>query len=632
MRHLLPLLTATLLACQPADTTPDRPAQNTPASTPPASTPPANTSSIAPDPSTPRNLYWGDTHLHTSDSPDAFFFGTRLSPEDALRFARGDAVTATGGLEARLSRPLDFLVIADHAVGLGLMREVLDGNPALVSDPVVAQWSEDLRAGGEQAAATIRTIVRGHSAGTNPVAVSDPARTTPILRDVWTRRGMLLDAYNDPGTFTAFVGYEWTPAPNGDNLHRVLVFRDGAALTNTILPFSSTLSDDPEDLWAWLGNYETSLGGEVFAIPHNSNLSGGLMFALQDREGDPIDTAYARTRATWEPLVEVTQVKGDSETTAHLSPDDAFAAFGDAGWEATNLIGAPRGPDTHAGSYAREALKRGLLLEQRTGTNPFKFGMIGSTDSHTGLATADSDNFFGKFTTEEPGPARATLREALAPTDSERFAWQYLASGLAAVWAEANTREAIFDAMERKEVYATTGPRMRVRMFAGPALSEADLGDAEAGYAKGVPMGGDLSASPTAPTLLVTAQKDPEGANLDRIQIVKGELRGGTLRESVFDVAWSGGRQPSGGELPPVGDTVEGATYSNAIGAAELSTAWTDPDFDPASAAFYYARVLEIPTPHWTRYDAARYGAQVPAEAPASIQERAYTSPIWYTP
>jgi len=621
MRTLSILLgtVAYLGACQaedataPTDTTVAAPSPNSAAS-------PSAASSTA-----IKDVYWGDTHLHTSDSPDAFFFGTRLSPEDALRFARGDTVTATGGLETTLARPLDFLVIADHAVGLGLMQQVYDGNPDLVSDPVVAQWSEDLRAGGDQASGAIRDIIVGHSMGTNPPAISDPALMQPIVRDVWTRRGDVIEKYNDPGTFTAFVGYEWTPGPGGDNLHRVVLFRDGPELTNTILPFSSTMSEDPEDLWAWMGNYETSLGGQVFAIPHNSNLSGGLMFAMQDMEGNAIDTAYARSRATWEPIVEVTQYKGDSETTTTLSPDDQFAAFGDAGWEDTNLVGIPRGPETHGGSYAREALKRGLKLEAETGTNPFKFGMIGSTDSHTGLATTDPDNFFGKFTIHEPAANRAAQPEAL--NDSQRFVWQYLASGLAAVWAEDNTREALFDAMERKEVYATTGPRMRVRLFAGAGLTADDLGNAAAGYARGIPMGGDLPRSDTAPTLLVTADRDPEGANLDRIQIVKGELVDGEMRETVYDAIGALRAPPTlegqDGGLGPIGE---------APGEPTLSVAWTDPDFDPASAAFYYARVLEIPTPHWSQYDVAQYGGAAPEAAPVTIQNRAYTSPVWYTP
>ena len=578
-----------------------------------------------------KSVFWGDTHLHTSDSPDAFAFGTRLGPEEALRFARGEAVRATGGLETQLSRPLDFLVIADHAVALGLMAEVYNDNPALTADPVVAGWRDDFRAGGERASAAMRQIIVGHSRGTNPPSLSDPALVGPIARNVWQRRGRLVDDYNAPGEFTAFVGYEWTPAVDGDNQHRVVVFRDGSDRTNTVMPFSSAMSEDPEDLWAYLGRYEADTGGRALAIPHNSNLSGGTMFAFSDFEGNPIDADYASTRARWEPIVEVTQYKGDSESHPVLSPTDEFADYGDAGWDRTNLIGQLRPESTYGGDYVREALKRGLKLEAETGVNPFKLGMIGATDSHTGLATAEEDNFFGKFTTHEPSATRASAIEPLS--DSERHVWQYLSSGLAGVWAEENTREALFDAMMAKEVYGTTGPRMTLRVFAGPDLTEADLGDAEAGYARGVPMGGDLGASDTAPTLLIEAVKDPDGANLDRVQVIKGRLDAdGELHETIYEAAWAGDRTLADGKLPAIGDTVSGTDYTNSIGEAELRAAWTDPDFDPGQPAFYYVRLLEIPTPFWTAYDAERYGAALRDGTPASHQERAYSSPIWYTP
>ena len=605
MRHIL-LATAasiaatlTLAACADNETATVPEAEPVTPTT--VETPPTPVAAYTPDPGA-RDVFWGDTHLHTADSPDAFAFGTRLSPRDALRFARGEAVTATGGLEAQLSRPLDFLVIADDAVALGLMREIYNDNPALTSNPIIAGWRDDFRAGGDQAAKTMRTIIRNHSLGINPPELSDPELVVPIARSVWQARGETIDAFNDPGTFTAFVGYEWTPAPDGDNLHRVVVFKDAPSVTNQIMPFSSAMSENPEDLWAYLENYESEFGGNALAIPHNSNLSGGLMFATTDMEGNAIDAAYARTRMKWEPIVEVTQYKGDSETTSFLSPNDEYAGFGDAGWSETNLIGEPRGTSTHAGSYARPALQRGMVLEASVGVNPFKFGMIGATDSHTGLATADEDNFFGKFTTHEPGQSRASDVEAIS--SGNRQVWQYLASGLAGVWAEENTREAIFDAMERKEVYATTGPRMRVRMFAGPALTPDDLGDAQAGYDRGVPMGGDLVRSATAPVFLVTATQDPESGPLERIQIVK---------------------------LTVDGETIYTATQADG-GAAELSAAWADPDFDPDQPAAYYARVLQTPTPRWTEYDRDRYGAELLPGTPETTIERAYTSPIWYTP
>ena len=616
-----------LAGCSDGNETPAKPGTPATSATETASTGTADT------PRTPdggKRVFWGDTHLHTADSPDAFAFGTRLSPEDALRFARGDKVVATGGLDAQLDRPLDFLVIADHAVALGLMREIYEDNPKLTSDPVVAEWRDAFREGGQRAADTMREIIRNHSLGTNPEVMSDPEILIPIMRSVWQRRGDVIEAYNDPGTFTAFVGYEFTPAPDGDNQHRVVVFRDGPDVTSDVIPFSSGMSEDPADLWAFLEQYESDTGGQVLAIPHNSNLSGGTMFAFTDFEGNRIDAAYARTRARWEPIVEVTQYKGDSESHSFLSPADEFAGYGDAGWDRTNLIGEIRGPETYGGDYAREALKRGLQIEAEVGTNPFQFGMIGATDSHTGLATADEDNFFGKFTTHEPNAERASAGEAIST--GERMVWQYLASGLAGVWAEDNTREAIFDAMMRREVYATTGPRMTLRVFAGTDLSETDLGSPEAGYAKGVAMGGNLGASDTPPTFLIEAAKDPMGANLDRVQVVKGWYGDGELQETIYDVAWGGNRRLEDGKLPPVGDTVEGTSYTNSIGAPALNAVWTDPDFDPDISAFYYVRMLEIPTPYWTAYDAERYGAVVPDNVPASQQERAYSSPIWYSP
>ena len=618
MRHLslaclattaLPLAFLALAACNA------EPEAASPAPEPAAApTAPASTASTAAPTAAPqvaatytaspatRDVFWGDTHLHTSDSPDAFAFGTRLGAREALRFARGETVTATGGMEATLTRPLDFLVISDHGVALGLMNEIYNDNPALTSDPVIAGWRDDFRAGGDRAAITMRKIIQGHSMGTNPDLLHDRDVVGPIARGIWQKRGDLIDAYNEPGVFSAFVGYEWTPAPNGDNLHRVVVFRDPPAVTNAVIPFNSDMSADPEDLWAFLEAYERDRGGNALAIPHNSNLSGGLMFATTDMEGNAIDADYARTRMKWEPIVEATQYKGDSETTSFLSPNDEFADFGNAGWTETNLIGRPRGTDTHAGSYMRPALQRGLRIEAEVGENPFKFGMIGATDSHTGLATADEDNFFGKYPTHEPDADRASRAEAIS--SGNRIGWQYLASGLAGVWAEANTREAIFDAMERKEVYATTGPRMRVRMFAGYDFTPDDLGDIDAGYARGVPMGGDLARSDTPPVFLVTASQDPESGPLERIQVIKLTADS----ETIYDAA------------------------RNADGAAELSATWSDPDFDPDEAATYYARVLQVPTPHWSQYDRERFDADIPEDAPETIIERAYTSPVWYTP
>ncbi|MCF6328840.1 MAG: DUF3604 domain-containing protein [Henriciella sp.] len=624
---------AALVACSapaPSDTA-ETPADTaaTPSATPAA---PENTDYAS-------QVFWGDTHLHTSDSADAFAFGTRVGPEDALRFARGELVTSTLGAEAKLARPLDFLVIADHAVGLGVAREIYNGNPALISNPKIKRWHEMMVAGGDQSALATSELIAGHAAGTNPETLTDIRVMLPILRAVWQERGDMVEQYNEPGDFTAFIGYEYTSLPGGDNLHRVVIYRDGADKTNSIIPFSSSMSENPEDLWDALAAYEKNTGGRALAIPHNPNLSNGRMFAFSDFEGNPIDADYATKRARWEPLVETTQIKGDSEAHPFLSPNDEFAAYGDSGWDLGNLtLSVTKTDDMLGGDYVREALKRGLAIEAETGVNPFKFGMIGSTDAHTGLATADSDNFFGKHTGTEPSAERATKKAGLG-TDVQRISWQYLASGYAAVWAQENTREALFDAMIRKEVYATTGPRITLRFFGGWDYDDVDVAATDMvarGYDKGVPMGGDLPAGQGAPTFMLSALMDPEGANLDRMQIVKGWIDSdGTTQEQVFDVVWSGDRtRGADGKVPAVGDTVDLSvpSWSNTIGAAELKAVWTDPDFDPAQAAFYYVRAIEIPTPRWPAYDAVRFGAVLSEDTILKAQERAYSSPIWYNP
>ena len=606
------------------------------------------TQTNSPDPSAgtlsakhPTKVYWGDTHLHTTDSADAFAFGARLSPEDALRFARGEQVTSTSGINARLSRPLDFLVIADHAVGLGITGEIYKGNPVLMLDPRIRRWHELLQTGEEGARIVSRELIDGHLAGTNPDTFANRMVMLPIARNIWQARGNIVESYNEPGKFTAFIGYEFTPTPKGSNLHRVVIFRDGIDKTNSILPFSSSVSEDPEDLWAALDQYEENTGGQALAIPHNPNISNGHMFAFADFEGEPIDAEYARVRARWEPIVEITQIKGDSESHPFLSPNDEFATYGDAGWDRGNLnLSELKTNDMLAGEYVREALKRGLAIEDETGVNPFKLGVIGSTDSHTGLATADSDNYFGKHAAVEPSARRATFDDALV-REGLRIGWHYLASGYAAVWATENTREAIFDAMMRKEVYASTGPRISLRFFGGWdfTIEDAHAPDfSQRGYSKGVPMGADLpiKGNTEAPTFLLGALMDPDGATLDRLQIVKGWINAeGATEEKVYDIVWSGDRVLGpDGKLPAVGDTVDLSvpTWSNEIGAPELRTTWEDPDFNANLSAFYYVRVIEIPTPRWTAYDAVRYGAKIPDDATLKTQERAYSSPIWYSP
>jgi hypothetical protein len=591
----------------------------------------------------PTRVYWGDTHLHTSNSGDAFAYGTRLDPESAYRFARGEEIEYTPGKGTKLSQPLDFLVIADHAVGLGIGAEIYSGNPKLITDPTIKRWHEMMQKGGQESARAAGELIRAHSSGTLPGLITDPKSAVPLLRSVWNSYIRLADRYNTPGQFTALIGYEWTSVPGGNNLHRVVVFRDDQNKTNQIIPFSAWVSEDPEKLWEFLSNYEQNTGGQVLAIPHNSNLSNGRMFAMVDFEGTSLDEAYVKQRIRWEPLVEITQIKGASETHPLLSPDDDFAGYGIAGWEEGNLtLQELKTTDMLQYETTREALKNGLLLESKLGTNPFRFGVLSSTDSHTALAAVEENNYFGKFTVEYPSPTR--WQHVISRVDGAvRLGWQYLSDGLAAVWATENTREAIWDAMQRREVYGTTGPRITVRFFGGTDFNENDALPRQlvaAGYAKGVPMGGELSelAAGQAPSFLVAAMKDPESGNLDRIQIIKGWVdESGKTHEKIYDVAWSDTdhRQPNAdGRLPVVGNTVDiaTATWQNSIGDSELATMWVDPGFDSRQAAFYYVRVLEIPTPRWTAYDQMRFGVKMSAEVPMITIERAYTSPIWYTP
>lgn len=589
----------------------------------------------------PRRLLWGDTHLHTRLSQDAYSFGVTLGSDEAYRFAKGETLEATHGQRARLDRPLDFLVIADHANGMGSMDALVAGDERLLANERLRAWRKLLLdVGGARAGLQISE--EGRMQGW-PDELNDPA----ILASAWREVLDAAERHNEPGHFTALIGYEWTSWPGGSNLHRVIVFRDGSDKLADFLPFSAYQSDDPEDLWSALGAYEDGTGGRALAIPHNGNLSNGLMFDVKTRKGAPIDADYARLRARWEPLVEVTQIKGDGEAHPFLSPNDEFANY--ETWDAGNFAGVPKTNEMFRYEYARGALETGLGLYGELGVNPFQFGMIGSTDSHTALATADENNFFGKHSAGmEPSASRASLPVGKAG-EVTTLGWQQAASGYAAVWASDNTREAIWDAMARKEVYATTGPRMTLRFFGGWEFANEDAANADparVGYAKGVPMGGELGARPKGlvPSFLIAAQRDPIGANLDRVQIVKGwRNERGDVLEKVFDVAWSGSdpkrrghrRIRRNGKLDAVGNTVDraAATYTNEIGAAELMTVWRDPDFHPDEPAFYYVRVLEIPTPRWTDYDARTFGGEVPKEVRAIVnQDRAYSSPIWYKP
>ena len=584
----------------------------------------------------PQRVFWGDTHLHTAYSTDAGMIGCVLGPEEAYRFARGETVVASSGQRVRLQRPLDFLVVADHAENLGLAPMIAESDPELLRTEFGKEIHGLVKGGDPMGAYALW--------GRYMAERDDPLKDNDALtRSVWERITSYAEEYNQPGVFTALIGYEWTSSPGGNNLHRNVVFRGDKSRADRIIPFSNYDSTDPEDLWAWMAAYEEETGDRLLAIPHNGNLSNGLMFdavTLTDRT--PLDRDYAERRMRWEPIYEVTQIKGDGEAHPSLSPNDEFADYGT--WDRGSFAAA-KDPDMIPREYAREALKQGLAWDAKLGANPFKFGMIGSTDSHTGLATTQEDNFFGKATPVEPGaPDRydEKITGVIESPDGREYAirhYQGLASGLAAVWATENTREGLFDAMRRKEVYATTGTRLTVRVFAGWdfAPDEVDRPDfAEAGYTRGVPMGGDLTSAPegAAPRFMIRALRDPDGANLDRVQIVKGWLDAdGSLKEKVHDVVWSGDRKPGAdGKLPPVGNTVEGARYTNSIGEALLMGYWRDPDFDPSERAVYYVRVLEIPTPRWTTIDAAVFGVERPDLATVSIQERAYTSPIWFTP
>ncbi|MBD2840650.1 DUF3604 domain-containing protein [Erythrobacter rubeus] len=592
----------------------------------------------------PDRPYWGDTHLHTDNSIDAFGFGVRLGPEEALRFASGEEVTATTGAQAKLARPLDFLVIADHSDGLGATRRLYDAPRIGVvaqNDETLLRWYDMMHESPEQSQLAIAELITAAANGNLPEALRDPETQAENTRDIWNTQLGLLDRYNRPGVFTALAGFEWTRMPDGNNLHRVVMFRDGSDKTSQVVPFPG-IDSTPEQLWDYMAAYAENTGGQALAIPHNSNLSNGLMFEMTMPDGSPMTAAYAAKRAAAEPVVEVTQIKGDSETHPFLSPNDEMAGFGVTGWELGNLpLTARSTPEMYAGSYIREALKRGLSLEEQLGVNPYAFGMIGSTDSHTALATGDEDNFWGKHTGNEPANENRAMEAQNLGTRKGRFGWHYLAGGYAAAWARGNTRAEIFDAFARREVYATTGPRMSVRMFGGFGFTEEDWdGDwVRKGYTEGVPMGGELTDGGTAPSFIIAALKDPDGANLDRVQMVKGWLdASGELQEQVYDVVWSDmeNRARSGGKVPSVGDTVnrENATYTNDIGAAELRSVWTDPDYEEGERAFYYLRVLEIPTPRWTLFDAVRFGITLSEDAMADAvaQERAYTSPIWLKP
>jgi hypothetical protein len=563
-------------------------------------------------------------------------------PEDAHRFARGEEITSSTGQRVKLSRPLDFLVVADHSDNMGFFPRLAAGDPKMLADPTGRKWYDMVQAGGQEGVKAAVEIIQSLTMNTMPEALAI-LPGTDVYRAAWEVSLDAAEKYNEPGRYTALHGYEWTSTENGINRHRVVIYRDDADKASVLVPYSTVRplgSPDERDLWKWMNFYEDKTGGRILAIAHNGNLSNGAMFPVADTfTGKKYDRAWAEERSKWEPLYEITQIKGDGETHPVLSPNDEFADY--ETWDQGNLDLSEFKTDAMLPhEYGRSALGIGLELEKKLGVNPYKLGFIGSTDSHTGLATAEEDNFFGKHSGAEPNAKRVDHPMAKVG-DAEYTGWSMVASGLAAVWARENTREALFDAMMNKETYGTTGPRMLVRFFGGWDFTAEDAQNrlpADIGYTKGVPMGGDLSKGPDgkAPSFLVAALRDPYSGNLDRIQIVKVWLdKRGKRQEKVFDVAWSGDRQPGAdGKLPLVGNTVDvaNATWSNTIGASELSGVWSDPDFDATVSASYYARVMEIPTPRWTAYEAKRYGIILKDEIPTVTTERAYTSPIWYSP
>jgi len=580
----------------------------------------------------PQNVYFGDTHLHTSWSTDAGMGGAKLGPDEAYRIARGEEVTSFAGWRFKLIRPLDFIVVADHAENLGLADFIRRSDPIILANETGKRW-HDLNKAGKGYDAFIEWV-----RSDKKDLINEPI----MMKTVWAKVVKNADKYYQPGVFSTFHAYEWTSMPDGNNLHRVVIFRDSGDKTSQILPYSMYDSVDPEDLWKYLAAYEKKTGGQVLAIPHNGNLSNGLMFDSVTYKGKPLTKSYALTRSRWEPLYEVTQMKGDGESHPILSPDDEFADFENL--DKGNISGKVAKTDAMLPKeYGRSALKEGLRLEEKLGINPYKFGMIGSTDAHGGIPSSREENNFSKAHIAEPSADRAkhVLIRGAKP-ELSILVKDLGASGLAGVWARENTRESIWDAMARKEVFATTGTRLKVRVFGGWDFKADEVHRpdfAREGYARGVPMGGDLTNGPKgeSPKFMIRAIRDADGANLDRVQIIKGWLdKRGKTHERIYDVAVSDDRKiaANGRCKTAVGTTVDvaDASYTNTIGDPVLTAYWSDPDFDAKERAFYYVRVIEIPTPRWTAYDAKFFNVQMSEDTKMVLQDRAYTSPIWYTP
>ncbi len=577
-------------------------------------------------PNPENNVYFGNVHVHTSWSFDGFTNGSKTTPNDAYAWAQGKVITGSGGPDIQIKTPLDFYMVSDHAEFMGVFNQMANPDSPLSKTELakgVTSTDPAVRM------ATFTGVLRDMSAGKR-----DPQLTNPVLgRAVWAEIIKAAEANYVPGKFTTFAGFEWTSNPKQRNLHRVVVFRDTKHLPDLVL--SALDSDDPETLWKWMGDLRGK-GATLLAIPHNGNASDGRMFELTKFDGSPIDAAYNKTRAANEPLYEISQIKGTSETHPVLSPTDEYAAFEQ--WDYTLSADAER-PTKRTGSFARQALLDGMSQAASGAGNPFKYGFIGDSDTHNAAGTNEEFNYSGKFAFENNPRERLTGIPG-APAKQIQQVQEFSSGGLAGVWAQENTREAIFNAMMRKETFGTSGPMIKVRFFGSFNYAKDDVKKADfvkTAYAKGVPMGSDLKpGAGKAPTFLVMALKDPKSGNLDRIQIIKGWLDStGKQHEKIYNVAWSGGRKlDSKGNLPSVGTSVDlnTATYTDKIGAAQLATGWTDPDFKKDERAFYYARVLEIPTPRWNTYDAVRQKMPPLTKVPATIQERAWSSPIWYAP
>ena len=591
-------------------------------------TPAAKLSTVAPQ-NVPRNpdrdCFFGQTHSHTSWSTDAYLIGNHLTtPEDAYKYSLGQPVKHPAGFDVQIKgRPLDFHGVTDHSEYAGTISMANDPNSALSKLPIAKRLQVKTPAEFN----TVFQWLAGSLAKGEPIA---ELNSPEVAGSVWKQVIAIADKYYQPGKFTTFVAYEWTSMPQNQNMHRNVFFQDSKNVPAQ--PYTAIDSQHPEDLWAWM-DAQRKTGVKVLAISHNANLSNGIMFPLDvDSKGRPIDAAWAQERINNEPLTEIHQIKGTSETNPALSPNDEFANF-----EIMNfLLGKDNSTSKLNGSYIREAYQNGLAMLVKRGYNPYKMGVVGASDSHnTVVAYSQADNFGGHGMTDASAKIRLENK-----VESGMAIMQTSVSGLGGVWAESNTREAIFDAMARKEVFGTSGVRIKVRLFGGWDFKEKVLDEKDwvkSGYKHGVPMGGELPKKHgEAPTFIVWATKDPDDANLDRVQIVKGWTKDGQIFEKIFDVAWSGDRKPdpTTGKVPAVGSTVDlkKANYTNTVGAVELKKVWKDPEFDPSLNAFYYVRVLQIPTPRWSTYDAVKENAPLPTNVSATVQERAWTTPIWYTP